>query len=138
MPAIRRGGAADLPAVDAIQRRSPEASQWNPESYLQYDFFVAIEDGTVAGFVSVRAIGPEEYEILNLAVAPEWRRRGVAHRLLSTWLEGVSGDVFLEVRESNLGAQKFYKSLGFQQVTYRSNYYQDPPEAAIVMKFHSC
>jgi ribosomal-protein-alanine N-acetyltransferase len=75
---------------------------------------------------------------LNLAVAREHRRRGVARSLLGAWLAGISGDVFLEVRESNEGAREFYKSFGFQQVSTRSKYYQNPSEAAIVMKFHSC
>jgi ribosomal-protein-alanine N-acetyltransferase len=46
--------------------------------------------------------------------------------------------VFLEVRESNQAARIFYKSMGFQEVGIRKEYYQAPLEAAIVMKFHSC
>jgi [ribosomal protein S18]-alanine N-acetyltransferase len=138
MPAIRSGTADDLGAVAAIQNASPEAAQWDPDGYLRYDFRVALERGEVAGFLVARHVASGEYEILNLAVAPEFRRRGVAGRLLGAWLDEVSGDVFLEVRESNENARKFYNSLGFQQVSIRQKYYKSPDEAAIVMKFHSC
>ena len=138
MLTIRPGTADDLAAVAAIQGASTEASQWNPEDYLRYDFRVVLEGGAVAGFLVTRHVAPGEHEILNLAVAPECRRRGVAGGLLAAWLAQVSGDVFLEVRESNGGARKFYNSMGFQQVSIRQKYYESPHEAAIVMKFHSC
>jgi ribosomal-protein-alanine N-acetyltransferase len=136
--AIRPGTAEDLTAVEAIQGASPEAAQWNSGDYLQYGFVVAVEQGAVAGFLVTRPVAPGEHEILNLAVARANRRRGLAASLLNAWLADTSGDVFLEVRESNEAARKFYKYMGFQQVSLRQNYYRNPPEAAIVMKFHSC
>jgi ribosomal-protein-alanine acetyltransferase len=130
--------AGDLPAVAAIQQASPEAAQWNPSDYLGYDSFVAICNDTIAGFLVSRIVAPGECEILNVAVAPEWRRRGVAKTLISGRKLLVCANVYLEVRASNEIAQKFYKSLGFQEVARRSRYYSDPPDTAIVMKFHSC
>ncbi len=138
MLTIRPGAAEDLAAVAAIQKASPEAAAWNPGEYLPYGFLVALDQGVIAGFLVTRSVGDGEYEVLNLAVSPEFRRRGVARDLLNTWLSGISGDIFLEVRASNQDAQKFYNHMGFQQVSTRSNYYQHPPEPAIVMKFHSC
>jgi ribosomal protein S18 acetylase RimI-like enzyme len=76
--------------------------------------------------------------MLNLAVAPEWRRQGVARMLVQSWLREFRGTVFLEVRASNQSAQKFYKSLGFQELMIRPKYYSAPDESGIVMKFHSC
>jgi len=105
---------------------------------LNYDFGVAASGTRVVGFVVVRTLAPGESEILNLAVAPEARRQGVARALLREWLREVRGDVFLEVRASNEVAQKFYKSLGFQEFSVRPKYYASPPETGIVMKFHSC
>ena len=143
MPLIRAGGPEDLTEIRAIQAASPEASQWDPSDYLRYDLRVAIEDdGRLSGFAISRQTAPDECELLNLAVAPAFRRRGVARRLVESIVEsfqttaGIS--VFLEVRESNFGAQAFYKSLNFQEVSIRQNYYDQPPESAIVMKFHSC
>jgi len=136
--AVRRGGTADLEAIRAIQNASSEAAQWEVSEYLQYDLRVAERAGRVAGFLVSRTLAPGECEILNLAVAPECRRKGVAHALVRACLGELSGDIILEVRASNEAAQKFYKSVGFQEVTIRSQYYSSPVESAIVMKFHSC
>jgi ribosomal-protein-alanine N-acetyltransferase len=146
MTAIRRGGPADLEAVAAIQYCCPEAAHWDPRDYLAHDFWVAAAppaagqpDGPrVAGFLVLRRTAPDEGEILNLAVSPDFRRQGVATRLMETALQNFSGAFYLEVRESNEGAREFYKSLSFQEVSRRPAYYQSPPETAIVMKFHSC
>jgi|SRR6185437_4692323 len=138
MPVLRRAEAGDLDAIAAIQAASPEAAHWRPDEYLAYDCYVETCDGQVVGFLCARRLSADEWEILNLAVEPNYRRRGVARRLLE-WHRAVSpGSVFLEVRESNIGARKFYHSLGFQELSRRVEYYVNPPEAAIVMKFHSC
>ena len=138
MTAIRRGGADDLDAVAAIQRASPGAARWNAADYLNREFLVALEGDRVVGFLVARTLAADEREILNLAVAPDFRRKGVARALLDRALEGFCGEVFLEVRESNGVAQEFYKSLGFKELSKRTGYYDSPPETAIVMKFHSC
>ncbi len=134
---IRPGQPSDLPAVAAIQSASPEASLWNPEDYLSYDFRVATLQDCLAGFLVTRTVADGEREILNLAVAPEFRRQGVARDLVRSFLEELNGAVYLEVRASNSAARNLYKSLGFQEVTVRKEYYDSPPEGGIVMKFHS-
>ena len=138
MAAIRRGGAGDLAAIAEIQAASPEAAQWKPADYLEYHLLVATAGTGVVGFVAARPVGEGEFEILNLAVSPEFRRQGIARQLLGVLSHDYHGTFFLEVRESNLAAQMCYKSLGFQLVTRRPGYYESTPEAAIVMKFHSC
>ena len=138
MTAIRRGGAEDLEAVAEIQEASPGAAHWRVADYLEQDFRVAIEENCVVGYLVARTLAADEREILNLAVAPEFRRKGVARALLDSVLEGFRGAVFLEVRESNGIAREFYKSLGFKELSKRARYYDNPPETAIVMKFHSC
>ncbi len=138
MTAIRRGGADDLDAVAAIQESSPGAARWKVADYLEQDFRVAIEGNRVVGFLVARSLAADEQEILNLAVTPDSRRKGVARALLDHAFKGFRGAVFLEVRESNDAAQEFYKSLGFKELSKRAGYYDSPPESAIVMKFHSC
>ena len=138
MTVFRPGSSADLAAVASIQYQSPEASHWKPEDYLQYDFWVATSDGSVTAFLVWRRLTDDEAEILNLAVAPEFRRKHTAEGLFRAALRNFTGSIFLEVRESNESAQKFYKYLGFNVVTVRTFYYDSPPESAIVMKFHSC
>ena len=138
MTAIRRGGANDLDAVAEIQAVSAGAASWNVADYLEQDFLVAVEENRIVGFVVARSVAADEREILNLAVVPDLRRRGVARALLDSTLSAFRGCVFLEVRESNAVAQEFYKSFGFKVLSKRPGYYDSPPETAIVMKFHSC
>jgi ribosomal-protein-alanine N-acetyltransferase len=138
MPVIRRGEARDLAEIAEIQAVSPETAQWDVAAYLQYDLRVAICQDRVAGFLVARRVAEDESEVLNLAVAPQFRRRGVARKLVNSLLADARGAVFLEVRESNSTAQTLYKSLNFQYVGTRPAYYDSPTEAAIVMKFHSC
>ena len=138
MTAIRPGTPADLDAVAAIQRASPGATHWEPADYLVHDFRVAVVDGRVAGFLVARAVGPGEWELLNLAVDPACRRHGTGRMLVRSLIHPPPVTVFLEVRQSNDVARKFHENLGFQEISRRPEYYDFPPEAAIVMKFHSC
>ena len=138
MPAIRPGEPRDLAGILAIQAASPEAAQWDITAYRNYDLWVAVSGIRVMGFLVGRTLGAGEYELLNLAVAPESRRQGIGRELVAAWMERNPGTVFLEVRSSNTAARLFYKSLGFQEISTRPEYYENPPEAAIVLKFHSC
>lgn len=135
---IRAGHAEDLERIAEIEAASPGAARWAIGDYLAYDLLVAVCENRVVGFAIMRTVAPGESELLNLAVDVEWRRRGVGRALLQDALVQHPGDVFLEVRESNAPARKFYQALGFQEVGVRSGYYSDPPERGIVMKIHSC
>jgi ribosomal-protein-alanine N-acetyltransferase len=140
---VRPITAEDLPAIAAIQSHSPEASQWDPLSYLNRDCWVAItspdeKQGTrVLGFLVARQTAPNEREILNVAVDPCERQKGVARALFEAELGRGKNQWFLEVRESNSCAIKLYQSVGFRVIARRESYYANPPEAAIVMKFDS-
>lgn len=130
---IRPATAEDLPAIATIQGESG----WPPESYLNYDCRVAIRNGYVAGFLVSRETAPGEREILNLAVDPALRRRGVGKKLLQDEISRARGSWYLEVRESNQAALKLYESIGFRATGRRPDYYLSPPETAIVMTFFS-
>lgn len=138
MTAIRRGEPGDLKDIACLQASAPEAAHWEVEEYLQYDLRVAFTENRLAGFLVGRMLAPGEAEILNLAVAPDLRRHGIAAALVKSFLQDFPGAVFLEVRASNSGARQFYKYLHFQEISTRTQYYESPPDAAIVMKFHSC
>ena len=130
---VRQGLPGDLDAVGRIQAASPEAAQWKPESFAEYDFHVAELDAAVCGYlISRKVVG--EMEILNLAIDPQFRRRGIATALLDSALAGFEGAVFLEVRKSNEAAQKLYASRGFRVAGLRRNYYQSPTQDAVVMR----
>ena len=133
---VRAAIAEDLAAIAQIQQRSPEASQWDPASYLTYECLVAA-DPHVVGFLVARQTAPGEREILNLAVDPLHRRRGVARALLQAELGREKTEWFLEVRASNKGAIVLYQKAGFRVAGRREAYYSDPPEPGIVMKFDS-
>ena len=80
----------------------------------------------------------DELEILNLAVAPEWRGRGCGSRLLRLVLRtganmGI-GRAVLEVRSGNIAALALYKGQGFTQVGRRPGYYHDSGEDALVLE----
>lgn len=134
---LRRGCADDLASIGQIQAASPQASQWDVGEYLQYDLLVAVSGGCVAGFAVSRRLAEGESELLNLAVDPEFRRRGIGRRLVAKLTSGNPGSLWLEVRESNLGARKFYESLGFSDAGRRPDYYAGSSEGAIVMNVHS-
>jgi ribosomal protein S18 acetylase RimI-like enzyme len=138
---IREATREDLDAIAVVQALSPEASAWNPADYLNYDCRVAVIDDRVAGFLVSRAIAPDanggEREILNVAVAPSDRRRGIGRALVENEFARSRGAWFLEVRESNRAAITLYLSMGFKVVGTRADYYRQPAEAAIVMRFFS-
>ena len=138
---IRPATPDDLEAIAAIQAASPEASQWNPADYLDHDCRVAIVDERVTGFLASRRVAPDEREILNVAVDPAHRRKGVARALLMHELEQElargRGRWFLEVRASNVAAIHLYETAGFERCGSRPGYYQQPGEEAIVMRFFS-
>ncbi|HEX4229939.1 MAG TPA: ribosomal protein S18-alanine N-acetyltransferase [Bryobacteraceae bacterium] len=129
---IRSGAPSDAPRLEGIERLSFADPSWNAADFFRYDCIVAEIDGQVAGFLVSRSVHLER-EILNLAVAPEWRRRGIAKTLLEHHL-AQGGTHFLEVRESNLAAQALYRTLGFREVGRRLGYYDRPAESAIVMR----
>jgi len=98
---------------------------------------VATHPDGLQGYVIARAVAGEA-EILNLAVAPEVRGRGLGGRLLDAMLDLLRRakvrEVFLEVRRGNAPAQALYASRGFEVVGQRANYYRHPVEDAIVLR----
>lgn len=99
-------------------------------------FLTAERDGEVAGYVGMMYILDEGY-ISNVAVSPEYRRKGLGDRLISALMERAAllklAFVTLEVRASNTPAIELYKKHGFVPVGQRKNYYDLPKEDAILM-----
>ena len=88
------------------------------------------------GYVGTRRV-LDEWEIVNVAVDPAFRREHLGSRLLEAVL-GEARDravrrIFLEVRESNAPARGLYEKYGFRPIARRKNYYDHPVENAIVM-----
>jgi [ribosomal protein S18]-alanine N-acetyltransferase len=138
--AAKRKDAGQLVAIEAQSFSDPN---WKENEFFKYHTIVAEVEGRVAGFLVSRqnfagdAASPPEREILNLAVAPAFRRMGIGSALLSEELR-TPAEFFLEVRESNLAAQALYRRFGFIEVGRRAAYYRFPMETAIVMKMKKC
>ena len=98
--------------------------------------FTAREGTRVVGYVIGRLIAPEG-EIYRVAVAEEYRRRGIAYRLLDYAVKTSRGkgleSLFLEVRSQNVAAINLYRAYGFSEISRRKDYYRDPLDDAIIM-----
>ena len=136
---LRVATQADVPALAELERIAFETSNWPADIFLRYDCMVAEVGGAVVGFLVSREVfaGSDtdlpEREILNLAVAPDYRRTGVASLLLQAEFRHPA-HFLLEVRESNLAARALYERHGFAEISRRRQYYDNPPETAIVMQ----
>lgn len=98
---------------------------------------VAVEGQAVAGYVGSQSVMGEA-DMMNLAVAPSYRRNGVGGQLVDVLVEHLRSNgvtsLTLEVRASNNAAQNLYKSRGFSQVGRRPNYYSNPKEDALILR----
>jgi [ribosomal protein S18]-alanine N-acetyltransferase len=140
---IRAAALDDIPAILAIEHNAPSASHWNAEQYKgrvqsrieDACFFVAEYEGKLAGFICARIVAGE-WEIENVVVTEEFRRRGVAaelmRSLLARWEQAAGSVMLLEVRESNAAARALYAKSGFAEVGRRPRYYRESVEDAIL------
>jgi [ribosomal protein S18]-alanine N-acetyltransferase len=129
-PALDR----DYKAIARIQYRCPETAQWPLGDYSGYPLLLAVVNGEPAGFCSWRQCAPDEAEILNIAVDPDFRRRGVASALLATLSEQAQGTIFLEVAEPNIAAISLYRKHGWQAAGRREAYYFGTVNAVVMKK----
>jgi ribosomal-protein-alanine N-acetyltransferase len=139
---IRPAVLADAPSLVAIERRS-FGDPWSEASFREaltstWTFVLVAQAarGVVGYLVGREAAGTGE--VLNLAVSPDYRRRGVGEALLgaglATFRRSRIEEVFLEVRESNTSARALYARHGFRPVGQRSAYYRNPKEDALVLR----
>ena len=100
-------------------------------------WLVAEEEGAVAGYIGSQTCG-DESDVMNVAVHPDFRRRGIAETLVNALVEELKGIeshcLTLEVRASNVPAISLYEKLGFSEVGRRKNYYRNPKEDALIMR----
>lgn len=139
---IRTLAVADLPELAALEAASQPLPWSDDQLLLELVNESAVvlgchieEDGVVhlAGHACLRRI-LEELWVLNITVAPRFRRRRLAHGLMTRGLawglaQGLTS-AWLEVREGNSGARTLYTSLGFTEVGRRAGYYPPIPPAA--------
>jgi ribosomal-protein-alanine N-acetyltransferase len=132
---------ADLDQVVVIERVFP--APWTRDMFLQElrhsqpgDARVAASGPLVLGYILCWFVA-DEVHVVNLAVHPEWRRRGLARALLAdtfaTALRRGMHLATLEVRVQNQPAVRLYEALDFRTVAVRKGYYADNGEDALVM-----
>jgi len=136
---IRRLAYSDLPAVISIERRS-FPTPWSLAMFVlelskPSGICLAASDGDELLGYLVCSRYDQVWHLMNVAVAPERRRRGVARQLISKLVEEGGGELpfTLEVRVSNRPAIAMYERLGFRSAGVRPRYYQDNGEDALIM-----
>ncbi len=142
---IRAMELEDLELVQAIENAA-QLTPWSTSHFrdclnnANYLCQVVVDgnDEPVAFLILSRIL--DETHVLNVVVAPAWQRRGIARLMLLKAMEEARCDamtvMYLEVRESNTGAQALYKQLGFEVCGVRKNYYRkgDGHEDAVLMQ----
>jgi ribosomal-protein-alanine N-acetyltransferase len=133
----------DMPEVIAIEDESFEFP------WLEEDFIRCLRQRNCIGMVAEhedRVVGFMIYElhntrihVLNFAVASDYRRRGVGNQMVAKLIAKLSSQrrsrIVLEVRETNLPAQLFFRQNGFRAISVLRAYYDDTPEDAYLMQY---
>ena len=124
----------DLAALLELENLS-FSNPWNENQFIEsFDhFYIAIKENRIVGFIGIQPI-QDEAHILHMAVHPDFRRQGIAKRMMEFALSFPAKKWFLEVRAGNHSAQKLYESYGFKVISRRRKYYQDNDEDALIME----
>ena len=132
-----------IPQILAVENAS-FTCPWSEELFREtlreksISFLVCLtESGELAGFACFLTAA-DEGELLNIASAPAYRRKGVGQLLLDRCFsecaaKGVSA-LYLEVRHGNVPARSLYLKNGFEEIGVRRNYYVKPREDAVLMR----
>ena len=140
---VRPMDEADLPCVHRIELAS-HAHPWTPGNFADslaagYSMWVREAAGEIIGYYVLMA-GAGEAHLLNLTIAPAWRRHGLGRELLEHSVDRArthhAETLFLEVRVSNAVAIALYRSSGFIDLAVRRGYYpaRDGREDALIMR----
>lgn len=136
--------ACDIPYVAELDKNCLIES-WSEQNYKEslknpnYNILVAKLDDKIVGFISMYHAADEGY-ICNIAVEKNFRKCGIGTCLINEAVAHSKNKnlkfLTLEVRESNMGAIKFYEKLGFTKLGMRKNFYKNPDENAVIMTLY--
>lgn len=143
MISLRDLTAEDLPWMAHAERDLFGASAWSAE-LITHDYMYGLTryrgvevDGTLVGY-SVYGYDGDAFHLMNLAVLPQARRRGLGRVLLEDFLAAARAegapDAWLEVAVDNAPALALYRAYGFEDVRVRRKYYQPEGTDALVMR----
>jgi ribosomal-protein-alanine N-acetyltransferase len=142
---IRPAMRSDVHEMLRLAHEAPTAANWSEKEHERlFDAqpprrvaLVCEEGGTAQGFLIGRIVD-DEWEIENIVIAAEVRRRRFATKLLEAFLDQARAEaaraIFLEVRESNKAARSLYEKSGFREGGRRSRYYSQPVEDAVLYR----
>ena len=139
---IRPANMFDVPKINVIEHQA-FPTPWSFDSLFSdivlnknTKYFAAVVDGTLIGYGGMWFV-VDECHITNVAVEKSYQRQGIAGKLMQklilTAQDLGAKKMSLEVRRSNLAAQKLYAGLDFQQIAVRQNYYSNPIEDALIL-----
>ncbi len=140
---VRPMDEADLARVHRIELAS-HAYAWTPGNFADslaagYSMWVRESAGEIIGYYALMT-GAGEAHLLNLTIAPAWRRHGLGRELLEHSVGSARAhhaeNLFLEVRLSNTAAIALYRGSGFVDLAVRRGYYpaRDGREDALIMR----
>ncbi len=138
---VRPMRETDIDSVVAIENAN-FSIPWSAKSFLdackeEYNIYLVCEiEGRIAGYCGLWTVMGEG-NITNMAVDEKYRKCGIGTALMQAMeLMGQKMDVsifFLEVRASNVAAQKLYEKMGYREIGRRKGFYERPMEDALVM-----
>lgn len=134
---------SDIPAIMAIEMVAFPDDPWEYDAFeteidneLSRSFVARDECGDIVGYIIYWIVGPEVH-IMNIAVAPELRGRGIARQMMARSIEDgtckCSELIALEVSSVNEPARAMYASLGFRTVGLRKGYYKSGQDAEVMI-----
>jgi len=133
----------DLGQVLSIEQKS-FVEPWSRKLFLETlvfplsrNYVLETASKKILGYANFYVVQHEAH-MLNIAIHPDWRKRGVAALLLGHTIRDLSGrgvrEFFLEVREGNGDAIRLYRKFGFDFIGRRKKYYVETNEDALVMR----
>lgn len=133
----------DMPEVLEIENDSFEFS-WSEDDFVRClrqrncIGMVAEHDERIVGFM-IYELHKNRLHVLNFAVRDDLRRRGIGSQMMRKLVQKLSNQrrnrIMLEVRETNLPAQLFFRASGFRAVSLLREFYDDTPEDAYLMQY---
>ncbi|MBQ3884672.1 MAG: ribosomal protein S18-alanine N-acetyltransferase [Ruminococcus sp.] len=128
--------------LSALDKLCVGADGWSADSFRSeaekdtgHILYITDSGKVIALLSGYHAVG--EGDITSVAVHPDYRRKGLAKKLIEKFENSLPEDtesIFLEVRESNCGAIALYEKCGFERLSVRKNFYSQPRENAVVMQ----
>ena len=136
----------DMPEVLAIEA-GQESLPWMEDEFLKIlrqrncIGMVAEADDKIVGFM-IYELNKHRLQILNFAVHPNYRRRGVASQMAAKLIGKLSSQrrtrISLHIRETNLSAQLFFRAIGFMALEIAREHFEDTGEDAYIMCYSHC